>query len=107
MDLCKVPMPYETDGATFIRLMENPGSKSFVQPAYSFYNNGITMRTDRYRITHYFRKEQPVTELYDHKNDPNENFNIAADDQRRVRQLLRQWKKGDTGLYGDDKVRGR
>ncbi|MEX1238632.1 MAG: sulfatase/phosphatase domain-containing protein, partial [Cyclobacteriaceae bacterium] len=107
MDLCKVPMPYETDGATFIRLMENPGSKSFVQPAYSFYNNGITMRTDRYRITHYFRKEQLVTELYDHKNDPNENFNIAADDERRVRQLLRKWKKGDTGLYGDDKVRGR
>jgi hypothetical protein len=24
-------------------------------------------------LTHYFREEQPVTELYDHKTDPAEN----------------------------------
>ena len=99
MSLCKVRMPYKSDGVSFASLLENSRSKSARQEAFSYYNSGITMRTERYRITHYRRNEQPVTELYDHKNDPNENSNIAGADPKRVKRLLRELKKGNTGLY--------
>ena len=57
-------------------------------PSYSreFYENhvmGYTMRTDRYRLVLWVdvrdRSADPVAvELYDHKNDPDENVNLAA-----------------------------
>ena len=98
ISLCRVPMPYKADGISFAGLLEKPQPKSFRRHAFSYYNNGITMRTNRYRITHYFRDEQPVTELYDHKNDPGENSNIAAGHPGRVKTLLRELRKGNTGL---------
>jgi hypothetical protein len=52
-------------------------------------------------LTHYFREEQPVTELYDHKTDPAENVNTADDHPSVVRRVMAQWRKRDTGLYGE------
>ena len=61
------------------------------------------MRTDRYRLTKYFRKNESVIELYDHKNDPYENINIAADHPDVVKSLLKVWAKGNTGVYEKNK----
>jgi arylsulfatase A-like enzyme len=97
MDLCKIPKAYQTDGRSFAGLVAN--QKLIRRPSWSYYNNGISMRTNRFRITHYFRESMPVTELYDHRKDPEENFNIAAEYPGRVKRLMRQWKKGNTGLY--------
>jgi hypothetical protein len=57
------------------------------------------MRTDRYRLTKYFRKQEPTIELYDHFSDPAEQRNIAASSPDLVRQLMPLLEKGDTGLY--------
>lgn len=97
MELCNVSIPFTTDGHSFAGLFNR--ARRFDHPAFSYFNNGISMRTNRYRLTHYFRKEQPVTELYDHMKDPAEKFNVAHENPALVRRLLIQWRKGNTGLY--------
>ena len=97
MELCSLKMPHKTDGKSLTPLLARPKKKDWNNVAWSYYRNGITMRTERYRFTKYFRKEQPVEELYDHFTDPYENNNIAAVRPGIVKQLLATWKKGDTG----------
>lgn len=103
MELCGVNMPYAGDGISFVPLLDHPKRRSVGHAAYSFYNSGISMRTDRFRLTHYLREEQPVTELFDQKRDPDENFNIAHRRPGRVKKLMRLWEKGNTGLYDADR----
>jgi hypothetical protein len=63
---------------------ENPDTTAH-HVAFSSYPRGpglgITMRTDRYRLTEWRdKKGTPVSyELYDHQLDPNENVNKASD----------------------------
>lgn len=86
-ELCNIKMPYKTDGNSFIDLFED---KEDLQDevAFSYYNNGISMRTNRYRITKYFREEEPTIELYDHVHDPFETINIALVKPNIVDKLL-------------------
>ncbi|MCD6347940.1 MAG: DUF4976 domain-containing protein [Bacteroidales bacterium] len=98
MELCGVEMPYETDGRSLVPLMDNP-DMSWDNQAFSYFRNGISLRTERYRLTKYFRKQQPVIELYDHVTDPYEARNIAGQNPEIVDSLMMIWKKGDTGLY--------
>lgn len=100
MELCGINTPQGTDGASFARLLKRPGSKRWKNVAYSYYRNGITVRTPRYRLTRYFRKEQPVIELYDHRNDPFEKKNVAEMHPEVVRKLMPLLEDGNTGLYG-------
>ena len=80
-------------------MLKDPDNFEWEDLAFGYYNNGITVRTARYRLTRYFRKEIPDIELYDVKNDPFENTNIANDFPEIVNRLLPLWKDGDTGLY--------
>jgi hypothetical protein len=57
------------------------------------------MRTQKYRLTQYFRGDKPIIELYDHSLDPNESVNIASKKPEVVTQLLPLLAKGNTGLY--------
>ena len=86
------------DGRSFADRINNTPNKE-EEVAYSYFNRGITMRTDRYRLTKYFRKEEPKIELYDHFNDPAEQHNIAASTPDLVRQLMPLLEKGNTGLF--------
>jgi len=98
--LAGLATPYELDGQSLISSLE----KSDFDPsqvAYSYFKNGITMRTPAYRITKYFRKAKPVVELYDQLNDPNERINIAAQNPELLQKLLLLLEKGNTGLYAD------
>jgi hypothetical protein len=52
-------------------------------------------------LTKYFRNQEPVIELYDHKTDPNETKNIAAENPEIVEKLLPIWEKGNTGLFSN------
>ena len=98
MELCGVTTPPTTDGDSFVPLLRD-SSASWKNMAFSYYNQGISLRTPRYRFTQYFRDEQPTVELYDHQTDPYENKNIAADHPNVVKNLTSVWKKGDTGLF--------
>ena len=98
MELCDVDMPHETDGKSVVPLISNP-LINWENAAFGYYRNGISLRTDRYRLTKYFRNAEPVIELYDHQNDPNETKNIAGEKPEIVEQLMPLWEKGNTGLY--------
>ncbi len=98
MELCEVKMPHATDGRSLVPLMVNP-LHSWEEQSFGYYRNGISLRTSRYRLTKYFRSEQPTIELYDHQNDPLEAENIAGDHKDIVDQLLPIWETGNTGLY--------
>lgn len=100
MQLCHVSVPVQgVDGTSFAELLSRPGDNQWKSEAFSYFNNGISLRTDRYRFTKYFRNQQPVLELYDHKTDPYENNNIAATHPEIVKKLEKIWDKGNTGLY--------
>ena len=98
LDLCGVEMPHPTDGKSLVPLLENPSS-DWKEASYGYYRNGISLRTERYRLTQYFRDEQPQIELYDHVTDPNETQNIAAEHPEIVEKLMPLLNQGNTGLY--------
>jgi len=98
MELCGVEMPHETDGKSLVPLINKSFSK-WENAAFGYYRNGISLRTERYRLTKYFRNGEPVIELFDHQADPNETKNIADQNPEVVKSLMPIWKKGNTGLY--------
>ena len=55
--------------------------------AFSYFNKGISLRTEKYRFTKYDRQELPNIELYDHSSDPDESVNIAAERSKVVEEL--------------------
>lgn len=99
MDLCNIPMPHKTDGKSLVPVMGNTLPSNWENASYGYFNNGITMRTERYRLTKYYRDEQPLVELYDYKTDPHETINIAQQHPEIVQRLTPLWEKGNTGLY--------
>ncbi|MCD6353909.1 MAG: sulfatase [Prolixibacteraceae bacterium] len=99
IELCGTPVNYSLDGKSLTGLMQNPKDKNWRNTAYSYYRKGISLRTPRYRLTKYFRKQQPVIELYDHQTDPYESKNIAKESPGIVKELMPVLEKGDTGLY--------
>lgn len=98
VDLCDLKMPHPTDGKSLVPLLKNP-SAQWTEASFGYYRNGISLRTERYRLTRYFRNEQPVFELYDHQTDPDESVNIAPEHPEIVEELLPLLDQGDTGLY--------
>lgn len=97
-ELCGLPVPQEIDGRTLSPILNATASDRNGR-AFSYFKNGISLRTDRYRLTQYSREALPVIELYDHLNDPQETINIASGHPDLVADLLRLLKEGDTGLY--------
>ena len=102
IELCGLKMPHRTDGRSCTELLKKTENTEWNNAAYSYYRNGISVRTERYRLTRYFREEAPVVELYDHKIDPNENVNIAEDFPEVVSRLMPILEKGNTGLFNSD-----
>lgn len=99
MQLCRTPVKHSLDGQSLVNLMDNPDSKDWRNTAYGYFKNGISVRTDRYRLNRYYRKEIPEFELYDHAKDPNETINIASKNPNIVNELLPVLEKGNTGLF--------
>jgi arylsulfatase A-like enzyme len=99
MDLCQIPLPGKIDGVSFRKTIEEPGQESPGEVAYSYYRNGISLRTDSFRLTRYFREEQPMVELYNYYADPDERRNLAENYPAKVTGLLPILEEGNTGLY--------
>src|SRR5690606_1805539 len=100
MELCGINVPYRMDGKSFAPLLSGKPPVRWKNVAYSYYRNGISVRTKRYRLTRYDRDEQPIVDLYDHRKDPYGHHNIAGDRPKTVQRLMPLLEKGNTGLYG-------
>ena len=98
MELCEISVDFPLDGDSFVNTIKKPDSLQN-NVAFSYFNSGISIRTNQYRLTKYWRKAEPKIELYNHKDDPWETNNIAKDRPKIVKELLPLLKKGNTGLY--------
>ena len=98
-DLCHVPLEGKVDGVSLRPLIEKKRMKQWQEVAYSYFNNGVSVRTPRYRLTKYYRKAKPVIELYDYRKDPYETENIAEKYPDIVAELMPLLEEGDTGLF--------
>ena len=98
VELSGTGMPHETDGKSLLPLM-NDNLHEWEDAAFGYWDNGISLRTGRYRLNRYFREDEPVIELYDHYTDPDETKNVADENSEVVRSLLTLWEKGNTGLF--------
>ncbi|MDW7692283.1 sulfatase [Flammeovirgaceae bacterium SG7u.111] len=101
MELCAIPMPYETKGRSLLPLIENPASENWEEAAYSYYKGGLSLRTAQYRLNKYYRKEKPVLELFDQLNDPNGTENVIEMHPEVEAELMPLLEKGYTGVYGE------
>lgn len=104
-ELCQVKQAVKTAGKSLVPLLKDPKA-GWDNAAYSYFRKGISVRTDNYRFTKYFRKEEPAVELYDHGTDPWENNNIAGDHPDIVKKMMPLWAKGNTGLYAKPQTEG-
>ena len=82
-ELCGLEIPGHLEGTSFAKLLADP-ERDWKTAAFSQYPRpnlmGYTMRTDRYRYTEWKSTEDgslEARELYDHRQDPQENVNIA------------------------------
>ena len=98
-DLCDVPLEGSMDGMSLRPLIEKKRNKQWQDLAYSYFNNGVSLRTSRYRLTKYYRKATPVVELYDYRKDPYETENIAGKHPDILTELMPLLEAGDTGLF--------
>lgn len=83
------------DGRSLWPQLQNPHHKTQAR-AYAYFNRGITMRTDRYRLTRYYRKEVPLVELYDYQQDPHETRSVAGQQRATVKKLWPKLENGKT-----------
>ena len=87
MELCGIETPAHIDGKSMTPLLDENGSSTWKNRAFSYYRNGISVRTPQYRVTRYFREEGPEIELYDHSVDPFESRNIADENPAVLENL--------------------
>ena len=99
LELCGVGMPYTTDGKSLVPIVKDPNTINWDDASYGFFRKGISVRTDRYRLTQYFREQKPNIELYDHLIDPDETKNISIEKPEIVEQLMPILEEGNTGIY--------
>jgi len=88
LELCGLPGA-ECDGLSAVPLLRDPDRK-WKQPALMTYGRGNhAVRSERWR---YIRYADGSEELYDHKADPNEWVNVAADPRHEVvKESHRLW----------------
>lgn len=99
MELCNVPLPEGLDGHSFVGLLNNPNDKKWQDASYSYFRNGVTLRTPEYRFTQYDKKGETITELYQYGEDQLERKNVANEKPDVVQMLLPLWEKGVTFSY--------
>lgn len=97
-ELCGNDTPQGVDGVSLTPVFNDPGYKA-KEAAYSYWNNGLSVRTDRYRLSCFYCNGNEVIELYDHCSDPNEAVNMAAYHPEKVDELMPILRKGDTGIF--------
>ena len=83
-ELCGLAVPAHCEGTSLVPLFADP-KRPWKSAAFSQYPRGkimgYSMRTDRYRYTRWIDSktgEVAARELYDHKEDPGENCNLAS-----------------------------
>jgi arylsulfatase A-like enzyme len=100
-ELAALPAPAGVEGVSFAPLLTQP-ARAWKQAAFSEIQRGQwlgrALRTAQWRYVEWADKDERIVarELYDHQNDAQENFNLAAlaERQELVRQFSQQLRAG-------------
>jgi arylsulfatase A-like enzyme len=96
-ELCGIDLPAHLEGTSLVPLLEDP-QRPWKTAVFSRWIDGDSIRTDRFLYTEWRGREGDVVArmLYDHREDPEENVNIAAGPEQadRVRDLSRRLEAG-------------
>jgi iduronate 2-sulfatase len=101
-EICNLPIPKHLEGFSMVPLLKNP-KLPWKKAAFSQYPRGkvmgYSMRTKNFRYTEWKKKQTGnvlARELYDHRKDPKENINVAAQSEYKmdVQRLSRMLKRG-------------
>jgi arylsulfatase A-like enzyme len=107
-ELCGIDPPGDLAGKSLVPLLKDP-QHAGRSSAFSFTTHGHllgrTLRTDRYRLVQWSDPQGKTVqvELYDHRQDPDENENIAASFPAVVQSLLEAMPPAETILTGIEK----
>ncbi|MBM1106215.1 sulfatase [Aurantibacter crassamenti] len=99
LELANIPLEQKLDGDSFLKSMDEKDKEDV---AYSYFKQGISLRTKDYRLTKYYSNDNPRIELYDHRQTDKEHINIAAENLDIVEKLLPLLEQGNAGLYSEN-----
>lgn len=95
-DLVGIEKPGHLEGTSFVPLLDQP-SKPWKQAVFGRYQNGDSIRTQRYLYTEWSKNGEMISRmLYDHQVDPNENNNVAGHPEYKgvVKKLSKDLRAG-------------
>ncbi len=102
-ELSGLELPEHLDGQSLVPVLSDPATV-IKEQAISRFQDGDTIRTDRFRYSVYSNENAKITDhmLYDHETDPDENVNIADNPEYAdvVKDLSRRLQEGK-GKPGD------
>lgn len=75
-ELAGLPAPATLEGRSLLPLLKNPGAP-WPYAAFTQVQHGRSIRTGDWRYSEWGREGAEGAELYDHRNDPRENHNLA------------------------------
>ena len=76
LDLVDLPAVKGLEGTSLLPLLENPSARRVEPAVTTWYYNNHSVRGLNFR---YIRYRDGTEELYDHRSDPGEHRNLAAD----------------------------
>jgi len=79
-ELANIDIPKKVQGASFSKLLDEPHT-NFRKYAYNRYGKADAVVSDRYSFSIFNNGENEELMLYDRLNDPQENVNIAQDNE--------------------------
>ena len=83
-DLANISKPDHLEGNSLTNALQNP-SKIFKNKAYARYQKGETLIADNFFYTEWQINDKTIAKmLYDHNTDPDENRNLAVEDQYKI-----------------------
>jgi len=102
-ELCGLEVPEDLQGQSQVAMLRDPEQPG-KEWARSYHPrgriNGRALKTEQYRIVRWTDKQGEIVqvELYDHKNDPDENVNVVAEREEVVKELLAKMPRAFEGL---------
>jgi iduronate 2-sulfatase len=89
LDLCNLPKVSGLEGASLVRLLEDPTAPRAEPAITTWHYRNHAARSLNFR---YIRYRDGTEELYDHRSDPNEHENLTGDSERaRIKEELRAY----------------
>lgn len=106
-DYAGLDAPAGLTGSSLRPLLEDPAHPG-KDAAFGYWRGRLTMRTERYRIVKYEPPgDGPEYELFDHRSDPHETVNVAADRPETAAALRAQLEAQRPQMLAPDSTADR